>query len=182
MKCGGIEPTLQPLFRARGRLCLRSAMGDTMEPKTFIAAVEKARRSKEKFEGRGVTALHVKIAVSLAYARLTNPSHRSLARRAGCSSRTVRRALRILHGLGLLSWTRIVVRGRGWRAQVSSAYQLLSCKPLSFLGIKTSASLSASGETAEEARAELARIRSLRAGLLASSRMPCRRGSPAAPS
>lgn len=73
-----------------------------------------------------ITALHVEIGRCLLK-RLgalgqCDPSHTTIADDAGCSERTVRRALARLNALGLLTWQRRVVRD-GWRtAQTSNAY------------------------------------------------------------
>jgi hypothetical protein len=54
-----------------------------------------------------------------------DPSHDTLAADAGCSARTVRRALDAMKALGLLVWQRRLVRD-GWRTeQASSAYVLV---------------------------------------------------------
>jgi DNA-binding transcriptional MocR family regulator len=54
-----------------------------------------------------------------------DPSQESLARDAGLSERTVRRALRALADAGLLTWQRRLVRD-GWRCrQTSNAYCLV---------------------------------------------------------
>ncbi|HEX2939589.1 MAG TPA: helix-turn-helix domain-containing protein [Rhodopila sp.] len=53
-----------------------------------------------------------------------DPAHSTLADDAGCSDRTVRRALDALRGLGLVAWVRRLVR-TGWRvAQTSNSYLL----------------------------------------------------------
>jgi hypothetical protein len=53
-----------------------------------------------------------------------DPSHDTIAGDVGCCSRTVRRALEALKGLGLVLWQRRLVRV-GWRtAQTSNAYLL----------------------------------------------------------
>jgi AraC-like DNA-binding protein len=53
-----------------------------------------------------------------------DPAHETIAADAGCSSRTVRRVLRALADLGLLTWQRRLVRA-GWRTeQTSNAYAL----------------------------------------------------------
>jgi len=54
-----------------------------------------------------------------------DPCHETLARDAGCSARTVRRAIAALQSLGLLRWqTRLV--WTGWRTeQTSNAYELI---------------------------------------------------------
>jgi hypothetical protein len=56
-----------------------------------------------------------------------DPSHAAIAARAGCSERTVRRALVRFDALGLLRWQRRLVRQPGaWRAeQASNAYELV---------------------------------------------------------
>jgi AraC-like DNA-binding protein len=53
-----------------------------------------------------------------------DPSHATLAERAKCHERTVRRALERMAEIGLLRWQRRIVRA-GWRAeQTSNAYEL----------------------------------------------------------
>jgi len=55
-----------------------------------------------------------------------DPSHDTLAADAGCSVKTVARAIARLRLLGLLSWTRRLIRD-GWRcAQTSNGYCLLT--------------------------------------------------------
>lgn len=54
-----------------------------------------------------------------------DPAHATLASDAGCGERTVRRALAVMRGLGLVFWQMRLVRA-GWRAeQTSNAYGLL---------------------------------------------------------
>ena len=119
------------------------------DPKAFVLAVETAWRAKVCCPaGKRLTRLHVHIAAKLAFWRSATCRQRSLARAAGCCTRTVQRALAVLPGLGLLSWTRRVLACRGWRAQVASAYTLLSCKPLAFQVMRSSASLSPPGRRA----------------------------------
>lgn len=53
------------------------------------------------------------------------PSHDTLAERAGCSTRTVQRALQRARDLGLISWVERRVRS-GWRwLRTSNVYRLL---------------------------------------------------------
>jgi hypothetical protein len=54
-----------------------------------------------------------------------DPSHARLAAFAGCTERTVRRALDRLAACGLVAWTRRIVRTRAGARQTSSAYRLL---------------------------------------------------------
>jgi DNA-binding transcriptional MocR family regulator len=118
-----------------------------MDPKAFLAAVQHARDVLPF--GQRPTDLHVRVAAKLAFWRNAHPSHRSLARAAKCSRRTVRRALARLSALGLLSWTRRVLVGRGWRARIANGYAF-SSMPLSSTSLKSikipcSATLSPSG-------------------------------------
>ena len=53
-----------------------------------------------------------------------DPCHETLARDAGCSARTVRRAIAALQSLGLLRWQTRLVR-TGWPEQTSNAYELI---------------------------------------------------------
>lgn len=54
-----------------------------------------------------------------------DPSHETLARDAGCSARTVRRATATMRSLGLLRWQTRLIR-TSWRAeQTSNAYELI---------------------------------------------------------
>lgn len=93
------------------------------ERRVWLARADLARR-------RGlVTALHVEVGRALLRrlgvdGRL-DPSHETIATDAGCSSRTVQRALRRLADAGLLTWQRRLVRA-GWRCeQASNAYALV---------------------------------------------------------
>lgn len=96
-----------------------------MDAKTFIAQVEKAWHAKTTSEdGRRLTRLHVHIAAKLAFWRTPQCRQRALARAAGCSVRTVRRALHLLNALSLLGWTKIILRGNTWRVRVMNAYVL----------------------------------------------------------
>lgn len=117
-----------------------------MDPKAFIAAVEAAWRSRADMPAEHrLTRLHVHIAAKLAFWRGSgSPSHRKLAKAAGCSKRTVQRALARLHLLELLSWTRRVVRGRGWRALISNTYHFLSNTSLNYQYLMSSVRLSPS--------------------------------------
>src|SRR5689334_51143 len=63
-----------------------------------------------------------------------DPAHVTLAEDAGCGERTVRRALTIMRGLGLLRWQTRLVRA-GWRAeQVSNQYVLAPVSTLPACG------------------------------------------------
>ena len=116
------------------------------DPKTFIANVEMAFREKTRGPScPPLTRLHVHIAAKLAFWRSPMARHRSLARAASCSVRTVRRALARLNALGLLSWTRRVFACRGWRAQIANAYHLNASSLPSYQRIKSSAWLSPPG-------------------------------------
>ena len=128
----GLREFCNSFFGVWGR-CVRasSALGAKMsDPKAFILRVEAAwrKRSVDK-QKRRLTRLHVHVAAKLAFWRSPSPRHGALARAANCSKRTVRRAMALLHALGLLSWTRRVVSISGWRANVSNSYQFLSTKP-----------------------------------------------------
>lgn len=89
----------------------------------WLAIADNARRAGH------LTALHLETARALLR-RLSvdgqlDPAHATIARDAGCSERTVRRALAALADLGLLRWQRRLVR-TGWRAeQTSNAYEIL---------------------------------------------------------
>lgn len=110
---------------------------------SFTAAVEAAYRDKLTAPGvPPLTRLHVHIAYILANWRSPCPKHRHIAKRAGCSTRTVRRALARLHAFGLLSWTRRVVALVGARVQTSNAYALGSKALLSYQCLNSSAKLS----------------------------------------
>ncbi len=114
-----------------------------MQAKDFITQVEAAcRRRAKTADGRRLTGNHVLVARKLAFSLSHAPKHRELAAKTGLSTKTVQRALAILHELGLLSWTRRVLKGPGWRAQIANAYELLSSKALTYLGIKTSVKMS----------------------------------------
>jgi hypothetical protein len=133
------------------------------DPRAFLAAVMAARDTLP--HGQRPTDLHVRVAAKLAYWRSPDPRQRSLARAARCSVRSVQRALARLHELGLLTWTRRVVRCSGWRAQVANSYRLtLSPEPLLFLPIRiqSSAKLSPPGRAAPAASPSLAAITAAR--------------------
>lgn len=110
-----------------------------MDPRAFIVAVM-AARDRLPF-GKRPTRDHVEIARKLAFWQGAAPSHQQLANATHTSRRTVIRALKRLHALGLLTWTRRVVAGRGWRAQIANSYAF-SQSSLSFLVLRTSATLS----------------------------------------
>lgn len=141
-----------------------------VDPKGFLALVECAWRDRARAPGgQPLTRLHVHIAAKLAFWRSANPKHRSLARAARCSTRTVRRALARLAALGLLSWTRRVVCCRGWRAQVANSYSVgasPSLSPCLPIRISCSASLSPPGSQAPAEQS----IAAARAALAAVSR------------
>jgi AraC-like DNA-binding protein len=90
-------------------------------------AVWRARLDIARRGGR-ITATHAEVGRALVRrlgqdGRL-DPSHETIAGDAGCSDRTVRRALEALAGCGLVRWVRRLVRD-GWRAvQTSNAYEL----------------------------------------------------------
>lgn len=88
----------------------------------WLARADAARRSGS------ITALHVEVGRALLR-RLSqdgrcDPSHDTLARDAGCSARTVRRALARLQAAGLLTWQRRLVRSGRRVLQTSNAYRL----------------------------------------------------------
>ena len=110
--------------------------------KSFVASVEGAWRTRDqKPEELRLTRLHVHVACKLVYWRTTTPKASDLAHAAACSVRTVRRALAILKGLGLLSWTRRVFGCRGWRALVSSRFDFLSQRDLLTQTLRSPANL-----------------------------------------
>jgi len=117
-----------------------------IDPKVFIANVEQAFRERREAPGcPPLTRLHVHVAAKLAFWRSPMARHRSLARAASCSVRTVRRALCRLNALGLLSWTRRVFACRGWRAQIANAYHLNASSLPDYQRIKSSAVLAPPG-------------------------------------
>jgi hypothetical protein len=140
-----------------------------VDPKAFITSVEACFKARTVAAcGKRLTALHVRIASKLAFWRGAHPKHRQLARAAGCSSRTVRRALAILHSLLLLSWDRRVVTGKGWRAQTANAYALGSKKEIGYQNLISSVSLSAPAQpVTRQGDLLLARQRTIHARLLA---------------
>ena len=92
-------------------------------------AVWRARLELARRAGR-IAALHLLVGTALIRRLGQNgrldPSHQTIAADAGCSPRTVRRALAALANCGLLRWVRRLVRA-GWRAeQTSNAYELLT--------------------------------------------------------
>lgn len=109
-----------------------------MDRGSFTRALEAAYRARQ------LTRTHVHVGYKLAGWRTSTPSHAALARSAGCSVSTVRRALARMHALGLLTWTRRVLASPGWRAQIANAYSLLSNLPVSFSCLKMSARLNTS--------------------------------------
>jgi DNA-binding transcriptional MocR family regulator len=113
----------------------------------FKAALETAYRRRE------LTRLHVHIGYRLAGWRSATPTHRALARSAGCCKRTVQRALDRMRNLGLLSWTRQVLVGPGWRAMIASRYSLLSQSSVSCAWLRTSVPLSTSAVSVEASQA-----------------------------
>ena len=125
------------------------------------ARLELARR-----DGR-LTSLHCLVGHALIK-RLgqdgrCDPSHATLAQDAGCSERSVQRALARLRELGLVAWTCRIVRA-GWRAvQTSNAYQLVlaavqapplfSSRPLNQLRTGFTAKLSVGADVGDRAEA-----------------------------
>jgi AraC-like DNA-binding protein len=81
-----------------------------------------------EFRVRNLTRTYRDVLLKLgAYARngTAFPSHATLASRAGCSERTVRRTLQHARLLGLLDWSERRVR-RSWRwLRTSNLYQLI---------------------------------------------------------
>jgi AraC-like DNA-binding protein len=134
------------LGNATGLPAARPAKELELDPKTFIGQVEEAWTSRARTpDGKALTRLHVHIAAKLAFWRSPVCRQRSLARAAGCSIRTVQRALARLYALSLLSWTRRVLATRAWRAQVANAYSLGSKERVSYQCIRSSANLSPPG-------------------------------------
>lgn len=87
--------------------------------KFLLSTHYRARRLTPKAERVGL-ALVKRLGID---GRL-DPSHATLADDAACDARTVRRALAVLRGLGLVVWVKRLVRS-GWRVeQTSSAYML----------------------------------------------------------
>lgn len=85
-----------------------------------------ARANLERLAKR-LTSLHVDICRvlirRLGEGGQCDPSHHTIAADAGCSERTVRRALRILREVGLLTWEQRVVQ-RSWPAGGRDARRL----------------------------------------------------------
>jgi predicted ArsR family transcriptional regulator len=133
-----------------------------MDPnRAFLDRVTHARDTMPY--GQRPTDTHCRIAAKLAFWRSANVTHRAIARAAKCSARTVRRALARLRTLGLLAWTRRVVVGRGWRAQIANRYTIvpkpLSSASLESIRIQCSVSLSASRTSTSAGLAEVAKQR-----------------------
>ena len=85
------------------------------------------RRVWSEFRGRGLTRGERDVLLQLShYGVRAWPSHRTLAERARCSVRTVKRALVRGRALGLVSWCWRRVRA-GWRSlQTSNLYVLVA--------------------------------------------------------
>ena len=88
----------------------------------------RARLNLARLAGR-ITALHVLVGEALLR-RLgedgrCDPSHETLAADAGCSERTVRRALAALGALGMVRWINRLVRTACRAEQTSNAYTLI---------------------------------------------------------
>ena len=82
------------------------------------ALADQALAGKEYLVGRALLRL-------LGQEGRLDPAQDTLATIAACSRRTAQRALERLRDLGLVRWTRRLVR-RGWRAeQASNAYELV---------------------------------------------------------
>ena len=62
-----------------------------------------------------------------------DPSHETMAGDAGCSPRTVRRALAALFELGMLRWVNRLVRTASRAAQTSNAYTLIVAAAAAFV-------------------------------------------------
>ncbi|MDA8251107.1 MAG: GntR family transcriptional regulator [Rhodospirillales bacterium] len=92
--------------------------------------------------GQRPTRLHVHILAKLLHWRSATPTHRGLARAAGCSRRTVLRALARLSALGLLSWQPRVVCGRGWAVRIANAYSFGAAPRAESIRIQCCAELS----------------------------------------
>ena len=105
-----------------------------------LAAADRLARTLPP--GQRPTRLHVHILAKLCHWRSATPTHRALARAAGCCRRTVLRALARLRALGLLTWRRRAVCGRGWAVRVSNAYAVGRAQELKPIRIQCSADLS----------------------------------------
>ncbi len=122
----------------------------------YLAAAETLWRARATLTAeQRLTRLHLHIYAKLVCWRQPTPRHRDLARAAHCSLRTVKRALTRLRANGLLGWTRRVVRGIGWRAQISNAYAfssmpLASLPSSKFLVLRSSAKMAPSGLPASD--------------------------------
>lgn len=115
-----------------------------MDAHAFMRQVEQAWRARAAAPaGERLTRLHCHVAAKVAFWRSPCPTHRAIARAARCSTSTVKRALRRLHAIGLLSWTRRVIANRGWRAQVANSYAF-NAASLSYQILRTSVRLTPS--------------------------------------
>lgn len=147
-------PDVQPVTAAPGRTCIRVRPHDPNPhhlrpwrrgshfgegPRCPLSDDKRrawaARAELERRAGR-LTALHVVVGEMLLR-RLgqdgqCDPSHATLAEDAGCSERTVRRALAALAAVGLVGWEKRLVRcawpaggaGATRAEQTSNAYEL----------------------------------------------------------
>lgn len=139
---------------------------------------------------RKITAAHEDIALAMLGMLGTDgrldPTHETIAFRAGYDARTVRRALDRLKGCGLVIWAQRIVR-EGWRViQTSNAYALtigeLPAIPVVFRGgqtvrgpvnqeFKKAADMGSVSESDRQAAREaLARVAERRRGLLGAKR------------
>lgn len=91
-----------------------------------LAAADRLARTLPP--GQRPTRLHIHILAKLCHWRSSTPTHRALARAAGCSRRTVLRALARLRALGLLTWQPRTICGRGWAVRIANAYRV-GCAP-----------------------------------------------------
>lgn len=87
-----------------------------------MTASEMRAAIKAAYRAKKLTALHRDVLYAINTLIAENPSERRLAGVAGCSISTVKRAKARAKSLNLFHWTRRVVAGIGWRAQISNAY------------------------------------------------------------
>lgn len=95
------------------------------DPKNFVLACQAALDAGLRTpDGKKLEVSHIEIARTLAFWRSDTPTHGDLAKHTRRGVATVKRALAVFCGLGLVSWERRTVGLCGWRAKVANRYTL----------------------------------------------------------